>query len=309
MNNFSLHGVDLFGEKINPKASGVIKDKFIMPPFTILDAKQGDWAERKRKWLSIGIDSKLGREQGLTYGTGLGIVDLERFEEITTSVFDPVLCELLYTWFAPNGGQIVDPFCGGSVRGVIANALGFDYWGGDLRVEQINENISQANEIFDGDHNIEYVCGDSLETLDYAPDADFLFSCPPYGDLEVYSNDPKDISNMEYNTFLAAYKRIILKSVKRMKPNTFACFVVGDFRCSKGFYRNFVSHTIDAFEECGARFYNEAILATSIGSAPMRVTKQFNASRKMAKIHQNVLVFVKGDPKIATQNITNVETR
>lgn len=308
MGDFNLHGVDLFGEKINPKAIGVVKEKFIMPPFTILDAKQGDWVERKRKWLSIGIDSKLGREKGLTYGTGLGVVDLARLEEITTSVFDPVLCELLYTWFAPKGGQVVDPFCGGSVRGVIANALGFNYWGGDLRIEQINENIKQANEIFDGDHNVKYVCGDSLETLDYAPDADFLFSCPPYGDLEVYSNDPKDISNMEYNTFLAAYKRIILKSVKRMKPDAFACFVVGDFRCSKGFYRNFVSHTIDAFEECGVRFYNEAILATSIGSAPMRVTKQFNASRKMAKTHQNVLVFCKGNPKIATEKIINSQT-
>lgn len=47
-------------------------------------------------------------------------------------------------------------------------------------------------------------------------------------------------------------------------------------------------------EECGARLYNEAILATSVGSASMRVTKQFQSCRKMAKTHQNVLVFVKG---------------
>ena len=80
-----------------------------------------------------------------------------------------------------------------------------------------------------------------------------------------------------------------------MKPDTFACFVVGDFRDNKGFYRNFVSLTIEAFEACGARLYNEAILATSVGSAAMRVTKQFEAGRKMAKTHQNVLVFCKGD--------------
>lgn len=34
-----------------------------------------------------------------------------------TSVFDPVLCEVAYTWFCPKGGAILDPFCGGSVRG------------------------------------------------------------------------------------------------------------------------------------------------------------------------------------------------
>jgi hypothetical protein len=31
----------------------------------------------------------------------------------------------------------------------------------------------------------------------------------------------------------------------------------------------------------------------------MRVTKQFTASRKFAKTHQNLLVFVKGDPRRA----------
>lgn len=100
---------------------------------------------------------------------------------------------------------------------------------------------------------------------------------------------------MEWHTFVAAYKRIILRSVGRMRPDSFACFVVGDFRDERGFYRNFVSITIEAFEACGARLYNEAILATPIGTAALRVTKQFESSRKFAKTHQNVLVFCKGD--------------
>jgi hypothetical protein len=142
-----------------------------------------------------------------------------------------------------------------------------------------------------------------MEMLFHAPDADMVFSCPPYGDLEVYSDNPLDLSNMEWHTFVAAYKRIILRSVQRMKNDSFACFVVGDFRDKKGFYRNFVSETIDGFEQAGAFLYNEAILATSVGSASMRVTKQFESSRKMAKTHQNFLVFCKGDWKKATQKI------
>ena len=140
-----------------------------------------------------------------------------------------------------------------------------------------------------------------METLADAPMADFVFSCPPYGDLEVYSDDPADLSTMEWHTFVAAYKRIIMRAVARLKDDRFACFVVGDFRDPKGFYRDFVSTTIRAFEECGARLYNEAILATPVGSACMRVTKQFDASRKMAKTHQNVLVFCKGDPRKAAK--------
>ena len=189
------------------------------------------------------------------------------------------------------------------MRGIVAGALGRKYWGCDLRQEQIDANNEQADEI-ETHHRPVWVCGDSMETLPGAPDADMVFSCPPYGDLEVYSDNPNDLSNMEWHTFVAAYKRIILRSVDRMKPDTFACFVVGDFRDKKGFYRNFVSTTIQAFEDCGARLYNEAILATSVGSAAMRVTKQFQSGRKLAKTHQNVLVFVKGDWREAARKCT-----
>ena len=301
MENLSLYDVDLFGQSTKPQASGVVSQRFIMPPFTILDAKSGDWQERKRAWKTLGLASEVGRDAGMTFGKGLGI-KLENGEETMTSIFDPVICELAYSWFSPNGGQILDPFAGGSVRGIVAGALNRKYWGCDLRLEQIQANQQQAQEITT-EIKPEWVCGDSMEMLAHAPDADMVFSCPPYGDLEVYSDDPKDLSNMEWHTFLAAYKRIILRSVQKMKNDTFACFVVGDFRDKKGFYRNFVSETIDGFEQSGARLYNEAILATSVGSASMRVTKQFDSSRKMAKTHQNVLVFCKGDWKTASQKI------
>ena len=40
-----------------------------------------------------------------------------------TSIFDPVLCELVYRWFCPSKGKILDPFAGGSVRGIVAAHL------------------------------------------------------------------------------------------------------------------------------------------------------------------------------------------
>lgn len=300
-----LYGVDLFGDVMKPKASGLVAERFVIPPFTILDAKQGDWQERKRAWLSIGIRGEVGRDASSIHcpltanNEGLGDANY-------VSIFDPVVCELAYRWFSPEGGQIVDPFAGGSVRGIVAGALGRKYWGCDLRQEQIDANELQADSI-ETQVKPKWVCGDSMDELPNAPLADMVFSCPPYGDLEVYSDNPNDLSSMEWHTFVAAYKRIIMRSVERMKPDTFACFVVGDFRDKKGHYRNFVSTTIEAFEECGARLYNEAILATSVGSAAMRVTKQFNAGRKLAKTHQNVLVFVKGDWKKAAEKCNGVE--
>ena len=305
----ALFGRDLFGHAIKPKPSGPVADRFCVPPFSILDTRQGDWIERRRAWVAMGLKGDDGRDGSLTFNDPSGYqakysgkADTEP-KQTSTSIFDPLLCELAYRWFCPVGGQVVDPFAGGSVRGIVAGALGRSYWGCDLRPEQIAANEAQADAIEPPVRPV-WVCGDSIDTLDGAPDADFVFSCPPYGDLEVYSDNPRDLSNMEHHTFIAAYKRIILRAVRKMKPDTFACFVVGDFRDSRGFYRNFVSDTISAFEEAGARYYNEAILVNSVGTAAMRVTKQFEASRKLAKTHQNVLVFCKGDPKTATAKIT-----
>lgn len=66
-----------------------------------------------------------------------------------TSIFDPVLCELSYRWFSPPGGRILDPFAGGSVRGIVAAVLGRQYVGVDLRPEQIEANVAQWPEVRD----------------------------------------------------------------------------------------------------------------------------------------------------------------
>ena len=54
-----------------------------------------------------------------------------------------------------------------------------------------------------------WICGDSrkIDATCKDVDADFIFSCPPYADLEVYSDDPKDISTLGYEDF----KRLILR--------------------------------------------------------------------------------------------------
>lgn len=225
-----------------------------------------------------------------------------------TSIFDPVLCEIAYRWFSPPGGLVLDPFAGGSVRGIVAAKTGREYIGCDLRPEQIAANREQANAICAGGIAPAWVCGDSatvIPALDCAPD--FVFSCPPYGDLEVYSENPADLSTMPFAAFRAAYRAIIAAACAKLKQDRFACFVVGDYRDKKGFYCNFVGETVAAFEAAGARLYNEAILVTAAGSLPIRAGKQFSASRKLGKTHQNILVFCKGDPKKATAACGPVE--
>lgn len=182
----ALFGRDLFGHAIKPKPSGPVAERFCVPPFSILDTRQGDWIERRRAWVAMGLKSDDGRGEVLFTSGGARDFDhyrhangeRETSAERTTSIFDPLLCELAYRWFCPTGGQVVDPFAGGSVRGIVAGALGRSYWGCDLRPEQIAANEAQADAIEPPVRPV-WVCGDSIDTLDGAPDADFVFSCPP----------------------------------------------------------------------------------------------------------------------------------
>jgi len=126
-----------------------------------------------------------------------------------------------------------------------------------------------------------------------------LFTCPPYGDLERYSDDPADLSAMTWGAFLDAYRAIIASSVSRLRDHRFACIVVSDIRDRQGNYRNLVGETVAAYEATGCRLYNEAVILDALGSAAMRVTRYCQTSRKLVRVHQKLLVFVKGDNRRA----------
>lgn len=223
-----------------------------------------------------------------------------------TSIFDPVLCETQYLWFTNPGDSIIDPFAGGSVRGIVAAELGRLYVGVDLRQEQIDANIANA-EICTV-YKPHWICGDSVNIIDLAPGKyDFLFTCPPYGDLEVYSDDPRDISNMSDDDFDEAYGKILRDAVSMLEQDRFACVVVGNYRDKRGYLRDLAGLTVRAMESAGARYYNDFIFVTPCGSLPIRAGKPFQATRKMGRTHQYCLCFIKGDPAKAAKRLGDVE--
>lgn len=289
MNIDNIIDKDLFGEVV--VKDELLRDKFIEPPFSILDTKSGNWQRRKKLWMSKGIKSEIGRDAKVI---NMGTTNVAKNSTEYVSVFDPALCEVLYHWFCPENGTILDPFSGGSVRGIVANYLGYKYTGIDIRQEQIESNREQALTILDVNNQPNYYVGDSNEVLNdiWNTQFDMIFSCPPYADLEVYSNLDGDISNMSYDKFIIAYKSIIKKSCEKLKNGGFAVFVVGEVRDKKGNYIGFVPDTIQAFKECGMNFYNEAILLNAIASASMRANGNMK-SQKLVKVHQNILVFKK----------------
>ena len=289
-----------------------LAEKWIIPPFSVIDGRLGEWLDRKRYWQSIGIQSELGRDDNITdapdkpsYGKGTNTHMVAG-----TSIFDPALCELMYKWFNIDGGIILDPFAGGSVRGIVASKLGYKYIGNDLRGEQVSANIDNAREILvNGEIVPKWTIGDSrdINKLTDNVKADMIFTCPPYADLEVYSDLKDDISNMEYKDFLIAYREIIKNSTNQLQDNRFAIFVVGEVRDKKGAYYNLIGDTIQAFKDAGLDYYNEIVYITPNGTAGMRANRTFSGGRKVIKTHQNILVFYKGDIAKIKSNYTELD--
>jgi len=273
-----------------------LDEHYLIPPISILDVKQKRWKERRKYWLNLGIESELGRGDNL-----LGLSELMSKKQNRTSIFDPVLCEIMYSWFTKKGDSILDCFAGGSVRGIVASRLERNYTGFDLSAHQLEHNRIQAQNLCQS-HIPNWIHDDALNINKSKKKQNFLFSCPPYYNLEVYSEDKRDLSTMKYAEFLETYETIIQRSCDQLVDDAFACFVVGEVR-ENGNYVGFVPDTIRAFEKAGLRFYNEMILLQEPATAAMRANRFMESSRKIAKCHQNVLMFVKGDAKKITERL------
>lgn len=333
--NEKLFGRGLIDARTPPGESAMDK-KFTLPPFSVLDARQGKWKTRKRAWINLGIKGEVGRQpdgdskvHGISYrramdGFGGGVKAFyERKEALKkigrelppetidgyvsstqentgTSVFDPVLTELCYQWFCPIGGQILDPFAGGSTRGFVAGVLGYDYTGIEVRKEQVESNLEQVAASSAVGTPPRWIVGDStvLDSL-VSGSYDLIFTCPPYYNLETYSGGSGDGSmHGTYEEFLDWYYDVFNQAVGHLKDGRFLVVVVGEVRDKKtGAYYGFVPDNFNIFKEIGLHYYNELVLVTSTGSLIMRAGTVFDKSRKIGKQHQNVLVFYKGNPR------------
>lgn len=303
---------------------GGLAKRFIIPPFSILDTRQGYWKERKELWRERIGDNGESRNATLrksksaddpsyyrqktaaeqTAGRELTNEEFERdhYKRTTklpagVSLLDPVLSELVVKWFGLQGGAAFDCFAGDSVFGFVASATGMTFTGVELRQEQADLNQSRLDsEGLPG----KYICDDGRNVAQHlaAESQDLLFSCPPYFDLEVYSDAENDASNQDtYAEFYHILDTAFRAAIGCLKENRFAVIVCGDVRDKKtGAYYGFPQDVIRTFVSAGMHYYNDMILVEQAGNAAIRASGQMK-HRKVVKTHQQVLVFYKGNPR------------
>ena len=286
-----------------------LHEKYIVPPFSVINSHQTYVKNRFAFWENIGLCAEDGRAEHLAYDNRR--MNKRRKKHINgTSVFNPVLCEVLYKWFTLPNSNVLDPFAGGVVRGAMASILGHSYVGYDVSKEQIEsnqrifENIKSRYEIND---RTTWINDSSInikipwtENMSVNSQYDFVITCPPYYNLEKYTDDPRDLSNqISYGEFLRLYREILVRSALSLREDCFFAITVSEIRDKKTTeYLGFVPDTISILmRDCMLKYYNEIILYNDTGNLAITSGNYLDLARKVGRQHQNVLIFYKGNPK------------
>lgn len=302
-----IHGVgrsisyDLFGNPVLD-AKRTMSDYFGVAPFSILNTTDKDWINRKQRWNKLINDTGQARKNVLAGGNS----EKDVMNNMNgSSILDAVLAELMIKWFTEEGFTTFDPFAGDTVFGFISGYLKRPFEGIELRQEQVDFNQMQCNR---ENLNCKYICdtSENMNNYIYNESKDFIFSCPPYADLEVYSDLKEDLSTMSHEDFFKVYEKVLKNTYSKLKNDRFAVIVTSEVRNKKGEYIRLVPNTINIMVEAGYIYYNDIILMNSVGTLPMRTGRHMNAGRKVGRRHQNVLVFYKGNPNNIKNNFSEL---
>jgi len=202
------------------------------------------------------------------------------------SVFNPHLAQMVISAYCPLNAKIYDPFGGGGTRGYISTKMGHDYTGVEIREEEVNRINNQMKE---WNINFKMELGDS-SSFKTDKKFNFCFTCPPYYDLELYSNMNEDLSNAKtYNDYLLMLKDVLKNTYNLLQEESLAVFVIGNFRNKKGNLEHLNGDLIRLAKEVGFNLWDEIIWQGASNVALTRCGK-FEVNRKCVRMHEYIII-------------------
>jgi hypothetical protein len=304
--------MDLFGNQVETKK--ILKDIFFVEPYSVLDTRATKWQTMKKR-LEILLDEKgdTREEENFNIRRNTGIVKrnnkiatekqkIFQYNEKNISLFDPVLSMVCFNWFGKDKGLVIDPCAGDTRKGNVIALMGGRFLGVDIRESQVLHNNKKAEK------GAKWICDDGCNIINYVEkeSASMMLSCPPYYDLEVYSDNEQDASNQPtFSSFVEKMNAIYSSAIACLEKDSFACIVIGNVRKKNnvvygGFY-HFKEAIINIFEKNGMCFYNDIVILKKNGTAHMRAVPYMN-QKKVVGVHEYLLVFYKGDVKRIKEN-------
>ena len=128
------------------------------------------------------------------------------------------------------------------------------------------------------ENDYELILGDCVEEVAKLPDSsiDYSFFSPPFGALYVFSNDPKDMSNVKNNDeFLTHFKFLVIDLLRVIKPGRLCSIHMMQSTTllgRDGFYSivDFRGDLIRLFQDCGFHFHAENMIRKDPKTAAIR---------------------------------------
>lgn len=213
-------------------------------------------------------------------------------QRIQTSILPAEIVEFFAKYYAEAGQVYVDPFMGHGIRMQVAKVLGMHYYGNDICREYVAYIEAVRSKIDDGTTTISVNRGDA-RSLDAIPDGigDFVFTSPPYWDLEFYDDSPEQLGiGHTYEEFLAGMEEVARALLRKVKPSAYVVINVNDFRRDGRFYA-YHADTIALFVRAGWAVHDTWIVEGLVGGLPKVFAVDKNASRIAPKLHEYAIVF------------------
>jgi len=197
--------------------------------------------------------------------------------------------------FIANG--VVVHNCGHNSRMEVAYKKGRNYIGWDCSKEFMKFNRKVREHLLkDNPENltIKLVEGDSRKIDEPDNSVDFIFSSPPYWNLEWYGDEPEQLGRLSYEDFMVGMTEVYAHCFRILKPGKFCIMNVNDFR-KGGKYYSYHVDTVNALKSVGFEQFDHIILHYPNAmrkSFPNQIWKE----KLMPKGHEHLLVFLKPDP-------------
>ena len=202
------------------------------------------------------------------------------------SKFNSDNCKNIINFFTSKNDVVLDPFAG-RTRAIITNELNRKYIGFELTEKYFPQIIGKDLRVYNDDS------ANMDKWLDYLDYADLVFTCPPYWNMEKYSDDPNDLSTFKtYDLFLSGCNNRLVKATKYLKEDGFLIVVLMDFR-QKGKFYSWHNDTINYFHKNTDFKLYDTILWEMSPAKRQPLYPQALLNRRMLNTHEYCLVFNK----------------
>lgn len=215
------------------------------------------------------------------------------------SIFPLDITLKLILYYSESGQTILDPFAGHGTRLACSYMLGRNYIGYDVAAPMLKKNreiidLMKKRDYLKRAKNTATIHNKSSEEIE-EPDnsADFIFSSPPYWDVERYSNDKRQLENDGYDGFLKRITNIYRQCYRVLKPGGFIAININNFNKANRYYL-YRSDTERCMIEAGFKPWDEIIMVYT-NSLSEVFAKRIEESKHVAKKHEYIVVMRKPD--------------